>query len=78
MNPCHIPIISRFPVYPNDNSFLQYSQRGMSWTDRMKNEDVPHTVKEERNILLTMKRMVTDSCTISCVEEIPVQVWTHT
>jgi hypothetical protein len=28
----------------------------MSWTDRVKNEEVLHGVKEERNILLTMKR----------------------
>ena len=28
----------------------------MSWTDRVKNEEVLHRVKEERNILLTMKR----------------------
>jgi hypothetical protein len=40
----------------------------------MKNKDVPHKVKEKRNILLTMKRRVTDSWTTSCVEEIPVQV----
>jgi len=28
----------------------------ISWTDRVKNEDVLHRVKEERNILHTIKR----------------------
>jgi hypothetical protein len=28
----------------------------ISWTDRVRNEEVLHRVKEERNILLTMKR----------------------
>jgi hypothetical protein len=28
----------------------------ISWTDRVRNEEVLHTVKEERNILHTIKR----------------------
>jgi hypothetical protein len=28
----------------------------ISWTDRVRNEEVLHRVKEERNILLTIKR----------------------
>ena len=28
----------------------------ISWTDRVKNEEVLHTVKEDSNILNTMKR----------------------
>jgi hypothetical protein len=28
----------------------------ISWTDRVRNEDVLHTVKEERNIVHTIKR----------------------
>jgi hypothetical protein len=29
----------------------------ISWTDRVRNEEVLHRVKEERNILHTIKRM---------------------
>jgi len=28
----------------------------ISWTDRVRNEDVLHSVKEERNVLKTVKR----------------------
>jgi hypothetical protein len=28
----------------------------ISWTDRVKNEEVLHTVKEKRNILLKIKK----------------------
>jgi hypothetical protein len=28
----------------------------ISWTDRVRNEEVLHTIKEERNILYTIKR----------------------
>jgi 2-polyprenyl-3-methyl-5-hydroxy-6-metoxy-1,4-benzoquinol methylase len=33
----------------------------ISWTDRVRNEEVLHRVKEERNILRTIKRKV--NCT---------------
>jgi hypothetical protein len=32
----------------------------ISWTDRVRNEEVLHKVKEERNILLTIKRRKTN------------------
>jgi hypothetical protein len=32
------------------------------WTDRVKNEEVSHTVKEERNILQTVKQKGTANC----------------
>jgi hypothetical protein len=40
-------------------SFEMWRWRRMekiSWTDHMRNEDVLHTVKKERNILQTIKR----------------------
>jgi hypothetical protein len=40
----------------------------ISWTDRLKNEEVFHTVKEERNILHAIKRRKgITGLVISCV-----------
>ena len=32
----------------------------ISWTDRVKNEEVLHRVKEERNVIYTIKRRKAD------------------
>ena len=34
----------------------------ISWTDRVRNEEVLHTVKEERNILRTVKKKKKAKC----------------
>jgi hypothetical protein len=39
----------------------------MSWTDRVRNEDILHRVKKDRNVLHTIKRRLTGLVT-SCVE----------
>lgn len=51
MAPYNIPNIGRFPVHSNHNGFLQYLQMEMSLNYRVKNEDVLHKFKDERNIL---------------------------
>jgi hypothetical protein len=38
----------------------------ISWTDRVRNEEVLHRVKEDRNILQTIKRKLTGLVT-SCI-----------
>jgi hypothetical protein len=40
----------------------------ISWTDRVRNEEVLHRVKEERNILRTVKRRKANWIVTSCVE----------
>ena len=48
-------------------SFEMYWRRTeISWTNGVKNEEVLHRVKEERNILCTIKRRLT-GLVISCV-----------
>jgi hypothetical protein len=54
---CRIPYIILHSVYLE--SFEMWCWRRMekiSWTNRVKNEEVLHRVKEERNILRTIKR----------------------
>jgi len=38
------------------NKIYNYNSNMISWTDRVKNEEVLHRVKEERNILHAIKR----------------------
>ena len=47
MCPFHVAIIKQFSLHPNDNGFLQYSQREMTWVDRVKNEDVLHKERKK-------------------------------
>jgi hypothetical protein len=42
--------------------------KNISWTDRVRNEEVLHRVKEERNILHTIKRRKANGLVTSCVE----------
>jgi hypothetical protein len=46
----------------------------ISWTDRVRNEEVLHRVKEERNIVHTVKRRLTGLVT-SCVETAFWNTW---
>jgi hypothetical protein len=39
----------------------------ISWTDRVRNEEVLHRIKEERNILHTIKRRKATGLVTSCV-----------
>jgi hypothetical protein len=49
-------------LYPRSRPALHFEMwcwrrmEKISWTDRVRNEEVLHRVKEERNILLTIKR----------------------
>jgi hypothetical protein len=51
-------------------SFEMWCWRRMkiSWTDRVRNEEVLHRVKEERNILHTVKRRKATGLVTSCLE----------
>ena len=64
----------KFGHFGRDQNYLEssemwrfYRKEKISWTDRVRNEEVLHRVKEERNIVYTVKRGMLKELVKSCV-----------